>query len=225
LLVEASVDPDRNPLHMKENEQGGRQGVRIRHHSPPRSEIMKLLWKARIAQLHGREEDAVWCLGRALHYVQDVHVRTGPYMISHDQAESDIGRLRADPSNAVAGAEAAAASPHYVRACMARAKPIRDPRLALDSATLLSSAIASATLSNRSPSPSTRDRWKREGRRHRFVVLPLAIGLPVVLAFGAFVVGVPHYSVLGIPVFLAAICSDSQYYYDREEARWFGMSL
>jgi len=225
ILVEASLDPDRNALHMSKEGKGGAERVRIRHHDPARPELMRLLWKARSARLEGRNEDAVWCLGRALHYIQDMHVRTGPFMLKHDQAERDIARLAVDKGVAVAGADAAIASPHYVRACLGRAGPVRDPRLALDCATMLSSSIAVATFSDRSPSPALLSRWKREGRRHRFIVLPVAIGAPVALVLGSLAFGAPQASVIGIPVFLATLCTDSHYYFDREEARWFGVAI
>ncbi|MDD1770158.1 MAG: hypothetical protein LUO79_03645 [Methanomassiliicoccales archaeon] len=225
LFVEASLDPDRNALHMSKDGKGGDERVRVRHHDPSRPELMRLLWKARKARLEGRKEDAVWCLGRALHYVQDMHVRTGPFMLRHDGAERGIARLAVDEGAAAMGMDSAIASPHYVRACLDRARPFGDPRLALDSATMLSSSIAFATLSDRAPSQALLRRWGREGRRHRYVVLPVAISGPIMLLLGAFAFGVPHVSVLSIPLFLATLCTDSHYYFDREEARWFGLAI
>ncbi len=225
LFVEASVDPDRNPLHAARARRGEVRRPRVRHHDPPPAELMRLLWKARYAYLDGRPEDAVWRLGRALHYVQDAHVRTGPMFSNHDRAEADIARMPVDPEVVMFGLRSAVVSPHFVRSCLGKARPVADPRGSLDGATMLSASIAAATLGARAPSPTLLSKWRREGVRHRYLVLPLAFGVPVALAAVAFLGGEPHFSVLAIPFFLVPLAADSRYYFDRDEAGWFGLTI
>ncbi len=225
LMAEASIDPDRNPIHVTRSTRDGTESRRVRHHDPGASELMKLLWKARRARLEGRDEDAVWALGRALHYIQDAHVSTGPFMLWHDRREAEIGRLQVDPDLAMLGVSSAIPSPHFVTACLRSVGPIRDSRQALDRATMFSASIAAATLEDPSPSPSLVARWRREGRRHNYIVLPLAVAAPLALASLSFALGAPQASVIGIPVFVAALGLDSSFYFDREEAKWFGMTV
>ncbi|HVO77597.1 MAG TPA: hypothetical protein VMS79_01880 [Methanomassiliicoccales archaeon] len=225
LFVQATLDPDRNALRMTRTSGGRTERVRIRHHDPPRSELVRQIWRSRNAWLEGREEDAIWSLGRTLHYVQDMHVRTGVMMLSHDPTEEGISRLEVDRRVAVLGASTAVTSPHFVEECLRRAGPREDIRQALDSATLLSSAIAVATLGARSPPPSCLAKWREDRRRHRALVIPLAAIAPALVVVWAFAAGVPYYSILGIPAFLAVMTGDSRYRYDREEAQWFGLTI
>jgi hypothetical protein len=146
-------------------------------------------------------------------------------MLWHDRREAEIGRLPVDIDLAMLGVSSAMPSPHFVMACLRSVGPVRDSRQSLDGATVLSASVAAATLEDPSPSPSLVAKWRREGRRHSYIVLPLAIAAPLALASLSFALGAPQASVMGIPVFVAALGSDSSFYFDREEAKWFGMAV
>ncbi|MCU0861663.1 MAG: hypothetical protein MUE65_05025 [Methanomassiliicoccales archaeon] len=194
---------------------------RIRHHHPRRRFIMGLLWKARAAHLEGREEDAVWCLGRALHYVQDGSVAVGPFHIFHDRREEELGRRKAAPRAIHLGGEYALPSPMFVSMCLRSLTPKRRTRDSMFQACLLSSALSSAVLSPPWPSEALVAETRRAERRHRLVFLPLAVGAAITAATGLLLLGQPL--LLPLAALLAAGIhrSDLAYHHYLRERRWF----
>ena len=126
---------------------------------------------------------------------------------------------------AINGAKSAIPSPHFVKVCLNRARPTSDPAKALENATRLSSAIAAAVLSPSVPSHSLHAKWEREGTRHRFIFVPVAVALPILLLVFALASGHPTLSIAGVPIFLAVLGADSHYYFDRQEASWFAIAI
>ena len=223
ILVEASLDPDRNAAKSASREKGGTRLRRIPHHSAGRREMMRLVWKARTAHLEGREEDAVWCLGRALHYVQDMHVRVGLAYWRHDRAEREIGHLHLNPLPACKGVRMSLSSPHFVWDCLGACRPRREPADALYFACLYSGAVAGAVLGDLRPEKASMRRWQSSKRRHWVLIVPAGVGMASAFVLLAFAGGSPHLSVLGPPAAALIIALDRRYYFDAEEAEWFGL--
>lgn len=204
-----------------------RQGLpyrqRVRHHKVRWRFIMSLVWKARLAHLEGREEDAVWCLGRAMHYVQDRSVAIGPFGILHDRREAEIGRRKASPESVEVGAIAAAPSPIFVEMCLRTLAPRRSPHAALHQACALSSAMANAVLSDPTPGPMFQHDLLRLQRRHRRLFFPAALlagAIPLALAP---LLGDPYIAVLSLPLAVGVLMSDLAYRDGKKSARWFAL--
>lgn len=194
---------------------------RIRHHHPRRRFIMGLLWKARAAHLEGREGDAVWCLGRALHYVQDGSVAVGPFHIFHDRREEELGRGKPVPRAIHLGEECALPSPMFVSMCLRSLRPKRRARDSMFQACLLSSALSSAVLSSPWPSEALLAEGRRAERRHRLVFLPSAVGAGLLAATGLLLSGQPVLLPLAALLAVGVLRSDLAYHHYLRELRWF----
>jgi hypothetical protein len=223
LMVEASVDPDTHALKTVRREHGRHRVKRMRHHHPSRSELMRLLWRARRAYLAGEDEDSVWRLGRALHYVQDAHVQTGLFYSRHDVFEREASLLTPSSSFVAEGLEASIPSPRFVKTCLGACVPMPDPRDALDHATLMSAAVAGAVL-RENEDPRHLERLHRTAQlRHWFLVVPAAFAALALVAVYAFDSGSPYMVVLGPLSAAAIVLADRRYASDRDEARWNGL--
>src|SRR5512135_194074 len=78
ILRQASIEPDKHGERLVRFDGKGEPHLRwMRHHRPEAQVIESLARKGRIAFLEGRDDDAVWCLGKALHFLQDDCVSTG----------------------------------------------------------------------------------------------------------------------------------------------------
>ena len=86
LLIEASVDPDRNALKRVEKRRGRYAVKRVRHHRHSGDELIRLLWRARESYLDGDDEDAV--LGRQLEAAAAAGERRGE---RHESEERQPG--------------------------------------------------------------------------------------------------------------------------------------
>ena len=70
ILRQASVEPDKHGERVLHFDRRGEPYLRwMRHHHPEAEVIEAMAWKARYALLEGREDDAVWCVGKALHFL------------------------------------------------------------------------------------------------------------------------------------------------------------
>jgi len=118
VLREGSIQPDREGDKVVVKEGVLLRRRRVRHHRASKRFIRSLLTTARMAHLEGREEDAIWCLGRALHYIQDGSVAVGPLGWFHDRRESEIAVEHPFPSAIRLGEDVANPSPIFIDLCL-----------------------------------------------------------------------------------------------------------
>ncbi|HXZ23228.1 MAG TPA: hypothetical protein VEH08_00695 [Methanomassiliicoccales archaeon] len=224
LMVEASVDPDRNPLKKVKKEHGTHKVRRVRHHHQSRPEVMRLLWRARRSYLRGEEADAVWRLGRALHYVQDAHVRIGAFYSEHDHFEKQISLLTPSISSVRHGLESAIPSPGFVKGCLDASSPRRDPQDALEHAALVSASIAGAVLGETSDPRALERRLRATRLRHNFIVLPAAVVALASIGGMGLLVGAPYLIAVGVAVAAIIVLADRSYAFVSLEAEWNGIA-
>jgi hypothetical protein len=225
ILIRAVVEPDRNPEKLiRFSRERGVHAIRMRHHSPERRRIMRLVWKARLALLEGRNEDAIWCLGKALHYVQDLSVDPGLFHSKHDAREKEIGHYRTTELPVRTGIESSISSPHFVEECLDRLKPKKRPAAALYQATLYSSSIAAAVLDERPPSPSAQRRMLRAIHRHAWLVTPLAFIAASGLVIASLLTGAQWMAVTAPLIGYLVLWADRPYHHLKREARWHGLA-
>lgn len=222
VLRQGSVQPDREGDRVvKLDWQALPYRKRVKHHRATRRFIKGLLWKARIAHLEGREEDAVWCLGRALHYVQDRSVAVGPFGWFHDEREAEIGHRHGFPDAILLGEKAAVPSPLFVDLCLRTLSPRRRTSSAMHQACMLSSALAFAVLSDPVPSRNLAMEIKLSERRHYRIFLPLAIGIAGIASAVGLWLGQPILIISSIPLVAMVITLDTKRRTLRKEAEWF----
>lgn len=225
ILIKAVVEPDRHPEKLiRFSRERGVHAIRMRHHSPERRTIMRLVWKARLALLEGRNGDAVWCLGKALHYVQDLSVDPGWFHSYHDERENAIARLKAMELPIHQGAELAISSPRFVEKCLRSLRPRSRPAAAFHQATLYSSAIAAAVL-DEDPLPASEQRRILNAlRRHRYLTLPAAVFVTMSLMAVSALNSMPWLAIPGLLSGVLIWWSDRPYHRLKQEARWHGLA-
>jgi hypothetical protein len=194
---------------------------RVRHHRPSKLFIRKLLWKARAAYIEGREEDALWCLGRALHYVQDRSVATGPFSWFHDEREAEIGHIHVFPDAVQLGIEASTPSPFFINLCLRTLSPKKRTRAAMHQACMLSSALAFAVLSDPTPSRRLSKEVETSERRHWRVYLPAALTIGLITSSLGFWLDQPLLVASSIPLAILTLMLDTKRNMFRKEALWF----
>ncbi len=222
-LCEGSVDPDRRPDAAMKVDRMGRTFIgRAPHHDPPAGIIMSHAWRSREAYLRGDGRQAVRCLGRALHYIQDKSVSPGLLDRSHDLREEDIADL-VPPREAVRkGIDMAVCSPLFVRECVRAVRPRQDPREAMYQATLFSAAIFASVLGP----PDSEGRFisdygkARRNRRCRYAAAGMAAASSILISL---LLTQPLALIAGAAAVLAAVLLDHGYHDLREEAEWFGI--
>ena len=146
--------------------------------------IESLAWKGRRAFLERREDDAVWCVGKALHYLQDECVSTGLLGTKHDDREDAISDHRVSRDAVNSGVRGAEPSAHFMREVLRSIKPNRDPVKALDRAGLFSGALAASVLLEREPDRRILLEWQGTRRRFWTAVLPASVLVAVVAPSG-----------------------------------------
>jgi len=223
ILVEGSLQPDREADKVIRI---GRRHMlyraRMAHHRADRRFVMDLLWKARRARLDDRDADALWCLGRAIHYVEDLSVATGPFGVWHDSREKDLAGHRVSETAILAGVRNSVNSPHFVWECVRSIAPHPEPSAALFHASMYAAAISASVMGDVRPSPRLVGELRRARRRHKLVFLPMAVIGALVLC-GLALLYQPWLG-LAAPVLSASILlADREYVYMRVEGRWFGI--
>jgi hypothetical protein len=222
VLCEGSIEPDRNPELVSRAGRGAAvHSTRMPHHEAEIDVIMGLVWRARRSHLAGDEEDAVWQLGKALHYVQDSCVSTGFLGLAHDSRESEISAWPAQEEALESGLRNARPSPQYVEECLRALAPKKDPGAAMYQACAYSAAIAAAVLSDQVANPAFVQHLYQARRRHSRIVLPAATGVGTMLVAAAWATGNPWLLVPALPVAYLVHRLDLNYFFIRKEARWY----
>jgi hypothetical protein len=218
-----SIEPDKRPDLAYRTSKAGRIYIgRAPHHMPPTGTIMAYAWRARRAYLEGNDYWAIKSLGRGLHYVQDKCVHTGFHGWRHDARENDIADLAPSPKAVRRGIEMAECSPAFVRQCITKVRPRRDPRRALYDATMYSSAIFASVIGP----VDTEERFFADydravrGHRLRYAVAAALVGASAV---GAVMLDEPLLMVPGPLAALAVVRLDPDFYRTKSNAEWFGI--
>ncbi|MDD1756923.1 MAG: hypothetical protein LUQ39_08835 [Methanomassiliicoccales archaeon] len=220
-LRQGSIQPDREgDKVMIRDGRGLLHRRRMRHHRATRRFIKGMLWKARVAHLEGREADAMWCLGRALHYIQDRSLAVGPFGWFHDQREGEIGRETASLEAIQLGEMAAVASPLFVELCLRSLSPKRRTSSAMHQACMLSSAMAFAVLSDPKPDRRRVMELERSERRHAHLLLPFSLGAAMFVIMVGFTLDEPLIVLFSLPLSAIALMLDSRLLALRSEVRW-----
>jgi hypothetical protein len=221
ILRQASIEPDKHGEKVLRFDRNGEPYLHwMRHHRPEAEVIEAMAWKGRRAFLAGREEDAIWCLGKALHFLQDQCVSVGPLGKGHDSNELAISDLRVSRETVLSGVRDAKVSASFMRECVRSVRPSRDPVTALNRAGLFSGALAASVLQERYPDRGLLAEWQLAKRRFwlaLFASLAFAIAAPVASLLAA----VPLVALAGLPA-LAAPWAYLRYRFLREEMAWFG---
>jgi len=176
LLVEGSIDPDRNPDLLGKT---GKSDRRMPHHSPTTTVILAYVWEARQNILSGQRSLAMLNLGRALHYVQDMSVGFSSWE-DHDRREKRLENEDLDLRAIRRGTEAARPSPRFVRKVIRGVKPERRIARAMSSACYSSAALAAAVIEVPSSSNDAGTRSRSSCRNHAIIavilLLPFSLG-------------------------------------------------
>ncbi len=222
-LSDGSVEPDRLPdalFRMGKNGRG--RIIRAPHHHPHTGMVMDYAWRARRAYLQGNDYWAAKSLGRALHYIQDKSVNTGIMFLAHDSRERAIAALEPPPTAVAKGVGMAISSPKFVRKCILKVRPRRNPRDSMYDATLYSSAIFASVFT----SPRTTEKFLREYRRaarnHRWRWIA-AIGMLAMAAVSYLFLGLLLAAVVEAALAATLVLLDPDYRRLRKEAEWFGV--
>jgi hypothetical protein len=221
VLRQASVEPDKHGERMLHFDRKGNPYLRwMRHHHPEAQVIESLAWKGRRAFLEGRDDDAVWCVGKALHFLQDDCVSTGLFGMAHDDIEEAISGLRLSRETVVSGVRGAKVSVSFMRECVRSVKSCRDPEAALGRAGLFSGALAASVLRGRTPDRRLMEEWQSVRHRFRLVVLPASLLLAVAGLMSSLLSNDPRIALLVMPALLAPFAY-RRYWFLKEEMTWF----
>jgi hypothetical protein len=220
-LRQGSIQPDREgDKVIIRDVRGLLHRRRMRHHRATKRFIRDMLWKARIAHLEDREEDAMWCLGRALHYIQDRSLSVGPFGWFHDKREGEIGRKTVFLEAIQLGEKAAAPSPIFVDLCLRSLSPKRGTSAAMYQACIFSSAMAFAVLAD--PNTDSRRIMELENskRRYAHLFLPISVGAAMLMILMGFSLNEPLLLLSSLPLAAMALMLDSRFLSLRSEVRW-----
>jgi len=223
ILRQASIEPDKHGERVLRFDRKGEPYLRwMPHHRPDDEVIEALAWKARRAFLEGREDDAVWCMGKALHFLQDDCVSTGPLGKGHDSSEDAMAELRLSRETVASGVNNAKVSVNFMRECIQSVRPCRDPLMALNRAGLFSGALAASVLQGKNPERWLKQEWIVAKRRFRLVVLPTAILLASAALVASLMANELLIVLLALPALIAPFAC-GRYWLLKEEMSWFGL--
>ena len=223
VLRQASVEPDKNGERVLRFDRKGELYLRwMRHHRPEVEVIESLAWKGRLAFLEGRDDDAIWCVGKALHFLQDYCVSIGPFGMGHDDSEIAISEYRVSQKTVVSGVLGAKVSVAFMRECLRSVRPCRDPMMALNQAGLFSGALAASVMRGRAPDRRLLEEWQRTRHRFRLAIVPASFSVAVGAPLTSLVSNEPLISLFALPALLAP-WSFRHYWFLKEEMAWFGL--
>ncbi len=223
ILRQASIEPDKHGERVLHFDRRGEPYLRwMRHHHPEAEVIEAMAWKARHAFLEGREDDAVWCVGKALHFLQDDCVSIGALGTRHDSSEEAISELRLSRETVVSGVQGAKVSVNFMRECLRSIRPCRDPTTALNRAALFSGALAASILRGRNPERRLLLEWLATRRRFLIRVVPASVVLAIAALVSSLLADEPLFALFALPALFAPIAY-RRYWFLKEEMTWFGL--
>ncbi len=139
-LMEGVIYPDLT------NSWRSKHGKRLEsHHHPQKSKIVKLILQARTYWLEGKENDAGFQLGRALHYIHDGLVDKGFMGLFHSSNENKIHALNLSDNNVDLGLRDSLSDPFYIEDVVQSIAP-QNPEKAFDTASYITASLIKAVL-------------------------------------------------------------------------------
>jgi hypothetical protein len=159
-LLDGVVYPDKINASLKN------QGRHLEsHHNPDADKIIKLIWKARRYWLNGKENDAGFQLGGALHYIHDSLVSKGFLGCSHDSNEEEINKLNINNNSLLAGIADSRCDPFYAER-FAYYSSSNDPEKALEIASYATASLIKAVLNHQATPPELEAEYDYAKMRH-----------------------------------------------------------
>ncbi len=220
-LRDGSVEPDSIPDARLVGGSKRNQMGRVPHHGSTSGTTRTYLWKARRAYLNGNDVEAVWLLGRALHYVQDGCVSVGFLRGSHRRLEENIVGIEPCLEEVRRGMRSAVSSPLFVDKCLREIRPRRNPHDIMRQASFYSAALMACVLDN---SRSREEFWRehsRSRRLHWIAIAPLSAGMMVALGLVFYITGDVGYLIMGALAGPIILMADRRYYRSKIEVDWF----
>ena len=139
-LMEGVIYPD------KTNSWRRNHGKRLEsHHHPNKGKIVKLILQSRIHWLEGKENDAGFQLGRALHYIHDGLVSKGFIGLFHSSNENKIHSMNLNDNKVDLGLRDSLSDPFYIEDVVQNMAP-QNPEKAIDKALYITASLIKAVL-------------------------------------------------------------------------------
>lgn len=222
LLCEASISPDKNPDEYLHISFGGKtRASRLPHHIPKPSLIMHYVWLARKAFLQSDYSKAIYNLGRALHCIQDMSLTSKFTNMTHSSRELEASNFQIMYEAINKGIAYARPSPTLIEELVKKIKPKTEPDEILWQATLCSTIVAKAVLSEKEAPSALKSSFKRVNERHRKIVIPIAIGICAVSLVASLALLNPLPMIIGPILSYLTNALDLQYHKLKKEIEWF----
>lgn len=119
------------------------------HHNPDNDKIMNLIWQARRFWLNGRENDAGFQLGQALHYIHDGLISKGFIGLFHDSNERKIQTLDIHENIIESAMKDSKSDPFYVEDLLQRVSS-QGPEKAFETATYITASLIRTVFNHQS---------------------------------------------------------------------------
>jgi len=190
------------------------------HHNPSDSKIVELIWQARRFWLDGKENDAGFQLGRALHYIHDGLVSKGFMGLFHGSNESKIQTLNISENILDSGIKDSRSDPFYVED-LVRSVSWKKPDEAIDRASYITAYLIKAVLNHQKTIPTgLKEKYKDACIQHAKYQKAGICGGIVLFSIGAFI------SYIGLILFapilgFIIVKMDSEYYRVGKKWKWF----
>lgn len=213
-LMEGVVYPD------KTNSWRKKHGKRLEsHHHPDTDKIIKLIWQARRHWLNGKENDAGFQLGRALHYIHDSLVSKGFLGWSHDSNENEINTLHINENALYAGIVDSECDPFYAERLVHYSSP-QSPEKALEMASYITASLIKAVLNYQEIPLALEEESKIASIQHtKYQKAGIGTGL-IIFLLAIFINSVQL--ILFAPVLgFIVIKMDGRYYRTEKKLKWF----
>ncbi len=143
-----------------------KQGKRLEsHHHPDKRKIVKLILRARMYWLEGKENDAGFQLGRALHYIHDGLVSKGFIGLFHDSNENNIQSMNLNDNNVYLGLRDSLSDPFYIEDVVHKITP-QNPENAIEQASYITASLIKAVLNYQTIPPELDEEYKHACLKH-----------------------------------------------------------
>jgi len=217
-LMDGVIYPDKTNSWRKE------KGKRLEsHHHPDKDKIVKLIWKARKHWLKGKEKDAGFHLGRALHYIHDGCVSKGFIGMSHGVNENIIHSLDLHENVFDSGIQNSRSDPFFIRKLVWQVTP-QSPEKAIDNASYATASLIKAVLNYQAIPPELAEDYKNACIRHtKYLQTGIGICLAIILLaiFTNSMRLILFSPVLGFIV----VKMDNGYYQTKKKWNWFNKEI
>ncbi len=167
-------------------------------------------------------EEALFNLGRALHYVQDKCVSKGFLGLFHDKIEKNLSETSLPKYSFSDIKKNAESSPHFIKSVLNSLSPEKDVYKILEKAITTSILITASTLGSKEIPKELLEAYKNAKQKFMKSIVPISIGVGLTSSILLFI-----YNPLLFPIGLLSgymiYWSDRNYHNLKEEARWYGI--